>query len=141
MNAVKRDLWSGTALLALIPLLLLWQSSNASKGTSPGRSEYNADHFGGILTEFLFDGEAEALGPFCDYSLTRERNPALAEAWLAAIVSRRGESFHTRLTRGRILAYRGDRDGARKEFAAAEACVPDAKAREALNKSLREAGL
>ena len=141
MNAVKRDLWGGVFLLVLIPLLLLWQSSNSSKGTSPGKSEYNVDHFGGVLTEFLYDGEAEALDPFCDYALLRERAPGLAESWLGSVVMRRGESFYTRLARGRILGFRGDRDGSRLEFAAAEKIVPDAKARERLDKAMREAGL
>ena len=137
----KRDLWCGILLLALIPALLLWQSSNTSKGTNRGYTEYNVDHFGGVLTQFLFEGEAEALDPFCDYALGREHAPALAEAWLEDIVRRRGESFYTRLARGRILDFRGDRDNARREFAAAAALVPDAKARERLDKFMREAGL
>ena len=141
MNTVKRDLWCGVFLLALIPLLLLWQSSNRSVGTSPVKSDYNADQFGGVLTEFLFDGEAEALDPLCDFALLRDRDPALVEAWLDNLVSRRGESFYTHLTRGRLLVRRGDRDGARREFAAAGAGVPDAKARERLDKIRREAGL
>ena len=141
MSAIKRDLWCGILLLALIPALLLRQSSNTSKGTSRGHTEYNVDHFGGVLTEFLYDGEAEALDPFCDYALSRERNPALAEAWLDSIVQRRGESFYTHLARGRILGFRGDRDGARREFAAAGTLVPDAKARERLDTFTREAGL
>ena len=141
MKTDKFDLTVGTALLVMIPLLLLWQSSNTSKGTSPGKSEYNADQFGGVLTEFLFDGKAEALDLFCDYALIRERNPVPVEAWLENIVLRRGESFYTRLVRGRLLGARGDREGARREFAAAGALVPDAKARERLDKFMREAGL
>ncbi len=141
MKTGGSDLIAGAALLVLIPLLLLWQSSNTSPGTGPGKSEYNADQFGGVLTQFLYEGEAEALDPFCDYALIRERNPALAEAWLEDVVRRCGESFHTRLTRGRLLAFRGDREGARREFAAAGACVPDDKARERLDKFMREAGL
>lgn len=141
MNVNKRDLWCGVLLLALIPLLLLRQSSNTSKGTAGGHTEYNVDHFGGVLTEFLYDGEAEALDPFCDYALSRERNPALAEAWLDSIAARRGESFYTHLARARILGCRGDRDGVRREFAAAGADVPDAKARGRLEKFMREAGL
>ena len=141
-NFVKRDLWSGVLLLALIPILLLWQSSNASKGTSRGHTEYNADHMGGELTEFLYGGEAEALDPFCDFALIRDKNPALVEAWLENIVLRRGESFYTRLVRGRILGFRGDRDGAKREFAlAAAGPIPDARARERLDKFMREAGL
>ena len=140
-NFVKRDLWCGIILLALIPILMLYQSSNTSKGTIHGHTEYNVDHFGGVLTEFLYDGEAEALDPFCDYALSRERNLALAEAWLDSIAARRGESFYTHLARGRILGCRGDRDGVRREFAAAAKLVPDAKARGRLDKFMREAGL
>ncbi len=138
----KRDLWCGVLLLALIPLLMLYQSSNTSKGTIRGHTEYNVDHFGGVLTEFLYDGEAAALDPFCDYALSRENSPALAEAWLDSIVARRGESFYTHLARGRILGCRGDRDGVRREFAAAAAVgAPDEKARGRLDKFMREAGL
>lgn len=141
MNVTKRDLGYGILLLALIPLVLLWQSMNSSKGTSKGHSRYNVDQFGGVLTEFLFDGNPEALDPFCDYALLRDKNPVLAEAWLENIVSRCGESFYSHLARGRIRGFRGDREGARSEFAAAATGVPDAKARERLDKAMREAGL
>lgn len=143
-NFVKRDLWGGAALLALIPFLLLWQSTNTSKGTGPGKSEYNVHHYVGIMTEFLFDGDPRALERLCDFALFRDpndRNPVLVEAWIENIVSRRGESFYTHLVRGRVLGFRGDRDGARREFAAAGALVPDDKARERLYKAVCEAGL
>ena len=137
----RKTLYGGIALIVLVPLLPLWQSSNTSKGTGPGMSRYNVDQFGGVLTEFLFDGNPEALDPFCDYALLRDKNPVLAEAWLENIVSRCGESFYSHLARGRIRGFRGDREGARSEFAAAATGVPDAKARERLDKAMREAGL
>ena len=141
---MKTDICSlagGAALLVMIPLLLLWQSSNNSKGTSPGMSEYNVDHVGGLLTSFLADGYAEALDPICDYALTRDGNPAYVEAWLENIVLRRGESFYTHLTRGRIMAYRGNRAGAKREFAAAGTSAPNADAWKRLNMVMRGVGL
>ena len=144
MNANGRDLWCGILLLALIPLLLLWQSSNTAKGTSPGKSEYNVHHYVGILTEFLYDGEPGALERLCDFALFHgkdDKNPVLVEAWIDNIVLRRGESFYTHLVRGRVLGFRGDRDGARREFAAAEKFVPDADARGRLYNAMIEAGL
>ena len=141
MRTDKSSLTLGAALLATIPLLLLWQSSNTSKGTSKGFTVLNGDQFGGVMTEFLSEDKAEALDTLCDYTLIRDRNPALAEAWLERIVSRCGESFYTRLARGRLLAFYGDFAGAKREFAAAEALVPDAKARERLDKFKREAEL
>ena len=140
-NFVKRDWWCGAALLVLIPLLLLWQSSNTSKGTAGGHTEYNVDHFGGVLTEFLFDGNPEALDPLCDYALIRDKDPVLAESWLDSVVSRCGESFYTHLARGRLFAFHGDLAGAKREFAAAVTAVPDSRAQERLDKFMREAGL
>ena len=140
-NFMKRDLWCGIFLLALIPLMMLWQSGNSSKGTSKGFTVYNGDQFGGVVTEFLFDGHPEALDPLCDYMLIRDKNPALAEAWLENIVLRCGENFYTHLARGRLLAFHGDLAGAKREFAAAGTAVPDAKAQGRLDKFMREAGL
>ena len=57
------------------------QSINSSTGTSRGFSEYNVDHAGGVVTEFLFEGEPKALEPFFDYALRRDGNPRLSEAW------------------------------------------------------------
>ena len=65
MKCDLRSLSEGAAMMALVPALLLLQSSNPSKGTSGGVSEYHIDHLGSVATSFLYRGEPRALDLFC----------------------------------------------------------------------------
>jgi len=114
-----KALISGGALMALVPVLLLYQSSNTSKGTSGGVSEYNVDHLGSTATSYLYSGESKALDIFCDYALGRDGNGILAAAWIDHIAALRGEDFYVHLARGRLRAFAGDMRGMRREFASA----------------------
>ena len=100
MKCDIKALVSGCALMALVPVLLLYQSSNTSKGTSGGVSEYNVDHLGSTATSYLYSGESKALDIFCDYALGRDGNGILAAAWIDHIAALRGEDFYVHLARG-----------------------------------------
>ena len=115
----RKTLYGGVALIVLVPLLLLWQSSNTSKGTSPGRSQYNTDHFVSILNEFLYDRQAAALDMFCIFALDRDGNGTYAATWIDFTAARCGECADVRAARGRLRSFVGDREGMEREFSAA----------------------
>ena len=133
MKVDFRSLLGGIALLAAIPLLMLWQSSNKSTGTSPGRSRYNIDHFISILNEFLnkkqqppvTDGQPTALDLFCDFTLDLDRNGAYTATWIDHVTALRGDCADVRIARGRLFAAVGDREGMLREFEAARALARD----------------
>jgi len=120
-----KDLFGGLALIALVPTLLLWQSSNTSKGTSPGMSRYNVDHLGSIVTEYLYIGNPQALDMLCNYALQRDGNGIYAAAWIDYVAAKCGECADVRAARGRLAAFVGDRQGMRREFDAALAAARD----------------
>ena len=121
----RRSFIAGAALVALVPLLLWWQSSNTSKGTSPGMSRYNVDHLGSIVTEYLYIGNPQALDMLCNYALQRDGNGLYAATWIDYVAARCGECADVRAARGRLAAFVGDRTGMRREFAAALAAARD----------------
>ena len=115
----------GAALIALVPALLFWQSSNTSKGTSNGISQYNVDHLGSIVTEYLYIGKPQALDLLCNYALDRDGNGIYAATWIDHIAARCGECADVHAARGRLAAFVGDRQQMQREFAAALAAARD----------------
>ena len=125
-----KTLGGGVALVALVPALLLWQSSNTSKGTGPVASQYNIDHLGSIVTSYLYAGKPQALNMLCDYALLRDGNGIYAAAWIDYIAARCGECADVHAARGRLAAFVGDQQGMHREFAAALAAARDEAERE-----------
>ena len=120
----------GLALIALVPALLLWQSSNTSKGTGPGVSQYNVDHLGSIVTEYLYIGKPQALDLLCNYALDRDGNGIYAATWIDYIAAKCGECADVHAARGRLAAFVGDRQQMRREFDAALAAARDGEERD-----------
>ena len=134
MKIDRKALYGGIALVAAVPLLMLWQSGNPSTGTSPGRTQYNIDHFVSILNEYLCkkrqpppadEKQPSALELFCDFALDRDRNGAYTAVWIDHVTRLRGDCSDVRIARGRLCAALGDRDGMRREFAAARKLAHD----------------
>ena len=115
----RKTLYGGLTLIVLVPLLLLYQSSNTSKGTGPGMSRYNVDQLGNVITQYLYDGDPAALDIFCDYVLDRDGNGVYAAVWIDSVAAKRGECADVRAARGRLRGFVGDREGMRREFSAA----------------------
>ena len=134
MKVDRKALYCGIAIVAAIPLLMLWQSSNPSKGTSPGRSRYNVDHVISVLNEYLNkkqqpplrdEKQPSALELFCNFTLNYDRNCAYTAAWIDHVGALRGDCSDVRIARGRLCAAMGDREGMRREFDAARAAARD----------------
>ena len=134
MKIDRKALCVGVALIAAVPLLMLWQSANRSKGTSPGRSKYNTYHLIGVLNEFLYkkqqppsqdETQPSALELFCDFTLDWERNGAFTATWIDHVAALRGDCSDVRIARGRLCAALGDREGMRREFEAARTVARD----------------
>ena len=125
MKIDRKSFFGGFALIAAVPLLLLWQSSDPAKGTSPGRSRYNVYHFISILNEMLYKKCPAALNLFCDFTLDSRmwRNTAHAETWIDFTAAQCGECADVLVSRGRLCALRGDDEGMRREFQAARAAA------------------
>ena len=142
MKIDGKALAAGAALLAAVPLLLLYQSSNTSKGTSRGWSEYNVDQAVSGLNEHLrreYGGQQpDPLDMFCDYVIDRDRNAVYAATWIDHAASRRGECAAVHLARGRLAILRGG-DG-KREFAAARAAAANDEERAAVEKTISEHG-
>ena len=119
----RKTLYGGLALIVMVPLLLLYQSSNTSKGTSPGRSQYNTDHFVSIINEFLYDKQAAALDMLCLFTLDRDGNGIYTAAWIDYVAAQCGECADVRAARGRLRGFVGDREGMKREFDAALAAA------------------
>lgn len=125
-----KTLCGGAALIALVPALLFWQSGNTSKGTSSGVSQYNVDHLGSIVTEYLYIGKPQALDLFCNYALDRDGNGIYAATWIDYIAARCGECADVHAARGRLAAFVGAGQRMQREFDAALAAARDGEERE-----------
>lgn len=132
MKLDVKALVCGLVLVAAVPLLMLWQSCNRSKGTSSGRTRYNTDHFVSILNEYLCkkqqpllqdENQPSALELFCDFTLDVDRNGAYTAVWIDHVTRLRGDCADVRIARGRLRAALGDREGMRREFEAARAAA------------------
>lgn len=130
MKVDRKALCGGLVLVAAVPLLMLWQSSDHSKGTGPGRSKYITLLFVREVNEHLCNRKPEALGLLCDFTLDLDGNVVYTETWVDYIAAHCGECADVHLARGRIARSRGDEAGMRREFAAARAAVRDDSERE-----------
>ena len=114
-----KALVGGLVLVAAVPLLMLWQSSDHSKGTSPGHSKYNTQLLLSEVCIHLRGRNTEALKLFCDFTLDIDGNIAYTEAWANYMREHCGECTDVHLACGRIAMYRGDRDTAQRDYKAA----------------------
>ena len=130
MKTDLKSLLCGIALIAAVPLLMLWQSGNPATGTAPGWSEYNVHHVISILNEFLNknqqppmedENQPTALDIFCDFTLDVDRNSTYTATWIDHVTALRGDCSDVRIARGRLRAAAGDREGMLREFEAARA--------------------
>ena len=133
----RKALFGGLALVAAIPLLMLWQSGNTSRGTSRGWSEYNVEIFvSKLIVEHLNFGDAEALNEFCILTLSRGASPAYVGSWIDRTADKCGECADVRVARGRLCGAVGDTDGMRREFAAAFAAAKNGEERERVRRMI-----
>ena len=125
MKIDGKALCGGIALVAAIPALLFWQSSNESKGTGPGKSKYNEYHVVSQLTMHLYNDRPEALHPFCRYTLGKYGNGSYTAAWIDYVCSRCGECADVHLARAWLFNFMRDADAMNREFAAARSAARD----------------
>ena len=121
-----KALLGGLLLAAAVPLVMLWQSGNTSKGTSRGWSKYNVYQEVSVITMYLAyarpDNEnSQALHPFCRYTLGLYRNGSYAAAWIDHVASKCGECADVRLARAWLFMFMGNGRAMEEEFAAARA--------------------
>jgi len=140
MKTDRHALIGGIVLLTAIPALLLWQSSNSSKGTGPGYSKYNVDQFVNTHNIYFHKGEAAALDIFCDYALDRDRNYAYTATWIEYVAAKCGECADVHAARGRMYAAMGNREMTRREFEAARAAVRDEEELQRMEKIMERYG-
>ena len=149
MKVDRKALAVGLVIIAAVPLLMLRQSNNPSTGTSPRKSKYHIDHFVSILNEYLCkkrqpppadETQPSALEMFCDFVLDRDRNGAYTAVWIDHVASLRGDCADVRIARGRLCAAMGDREGMRREFAAARTLAGDDLERRHVEYVLRRFG-
>lgn len=70
------------AVLAAVPLVMLWQSANRDKGTSKGFSIYNVHHVNSGIAEYAINGSEEGLLFYINV-LQRDGNTEAIETWLS----------------------------------------------------------
>ena len=124
MKLDGKALVAGLLLLAAIPLLMLWQSSNKSTGTSKGWSKYNVYQEVSVLTMYLAyarpDNEnSRILHLFCMFALGKYRNGEYAATWIDYVASQCGECADVHLARAWLCSFMRNGQGMQKEFAAA----------------------
>ena len=125
-----RALLGGLLLVAAIPLVMLWQSSNKSTGTNKGWSDYNVYQEVSIITMYLACARPEnenrqVLHPFCRYMLGHYHNGSYAAAWIDYVASQCGECADVRLARAWLFMFMQNEQATREEFAAARAAARD----------------
>jgi len=125
MKIDRKALCGGIVLVAAIPLVMLWQSSNPSKGTSPGKSMYNEYHLVSLLTMHLYNDRPEALHLFCRYMLGYCGNGSYTAAWIDYVGSRCGECADVHLARAWLCSFMRNPESMQREFAAARAAAKD----------------
>ena len=125
MKTDRRALCGGIVLLAAIPALLFWQSSNESKGTGPGKSKYNEYHVVSQLTMHLYNDRPEALHLFCRYTLGKYGNGSYTAAWIDYVSSRCGECADVHLARAWLFNFMRNAAAMNREFAAARSAARD----------------
>ena len=129
---------SSIAIIAATPLLMLWQSSNPSKGTSPGKSEYNTQILITEVNAHLGNKTPEALELLCDFTLDLDRNAVFTERWIDYIAEHCGECADVHLARGRVARFRGDETGMRREFEAARAAAGNSQDLERISRKIEQ---
>ena len=130
MKVDFKTLAAGVVLVAAIPLLLFWQSSNSSKGTSPGKSNYNEFQHVSVITMFLVNARPEnenrqLLHELCLFTLGKYRNGEYTAAWIDYVASRCGECADVHLARAWLCGFLRNAPAMRREFAAARAAARD----------------
>ena len=141
MKIDRKALYSGLLLVAAIPALLLYQSSNKSRGTNCGRSKYNVYHELSLLCEQLHLGRLRLLHVLCYYTLGESQyaNYKYSEAWVDYFAAKYGECADVHLGRAWLCNYRRDRSGVEREFAAALAAARDKNERAYIQKMINMA--
>lgn len=132
MKVDRKALYGGIALIAAVPLIMLWQSTNPSEGTSKGWSEYNVYHEISLITEQLHYRNTQLLHPLCKYTLgdAPYANYAYTKAWVDHLAAEYGECSDVHLGRAWLANFRGDGDEVLREFKNAVAAARDDKERE-----------
>ena len=140
MKVDCKALFGGIALLVAVPLLMLWQSSNPSKGTSKGWSKYNVYHEISLITEQLHYRRPQLLHPLCLYTLGTPQyaNYAYTKAWVDHLAAECGECSDVHLGRAWLANSRGDGEAVRREFENAVAAARDDKERKYVVKMIEE---
>jgi hypothetical protein len=138
MKIDRRALYCGLLLIAVIPLLLLYQSSNTSKGTSRGWSKYNVYIEVSMINSHLYCGNTEALHPLCRFTLGFYGNGTYTAAWIDHIASLYGECADVHLARAWLASFMRDAVAMRREFAAARAAARDEAELERVNELINQ---
>ena len=130
MKVDFKTLAAGVVLVAAVPLLLFWQSSNESTGTSKGWSKYNEYQNVSVITMYLANARPEndnrrILHEFCLFTLGRYRNGEYTAAWIDYVASRCGECADVHLARAWLGIFMRDSATMNREFAAARAAAKD----------------
>ena len=133
MKIECKAFFGGVALIAAVPLLLLWQSSNPAKGTSPGKTKYNIYHAASLVSLHLYNGNPKALHLFCFYTLGHFGNGSYTAAWIDHIASRCGECSDVHLARAWLCGFLRNSAAMQKEFEAARAAAKDPAEAERVN--------
>jgi len=125
MKVDFKTLGGGIVLVAAIPLLMLWQSGNTSKGTGPGKSKYIEYHRVSELTSHLYNGNTQALHMFCVHTLGRRKNPRYTATWIEDVAARCGECSDVHLARAWLFGFLRDANSMQMEFDAARRSARD----------------
>ena len=133
----------GLLLLAAIPLLMMWQSSNKSKGTGPGKSKYNEYQHISVLSMYLAtarpdNANRQILHIFCMFVLGIHRNGEYAAAWIDHVAKQCGECADVHLARAWLFMFTGNAKAMNDEFAAARAAAADQAELDRINAMIAE---
>ena len=125
MKVDPKALCGGLALVAAVPLLLFWQSSNESAGSSRGWSKYNEYQHVSVITMHLYNDRPEALHMLCRYTLGVYGNGVYTASWIDRVASRCGECADVHLARAWLFMFMRNAPAMQREFAAARAAAKD----------------
>lgn len=136
MKVDLKNLCGGILLVAAVPLVMLWQSGNASKGTSPGKSKYNVYHAVSLLNLHLYNDHPQALHLFCRYTLGYFGNGSYTATWIDYVAARCGNCADVHLARAWLCSFIRDGAAMNREFAAARAAAKDPEELERINEMI-----
>ena len=143
MKVDRKALCGGLALLAAVPLVMLWQSSNKSTGTSKGWTKFNVYQEVSVITMYLANARPDnenrkILHEFCRYTLGLYPNGEYTAAWIDYVASRCGECADVHLARAWLFGFIRNAAAMREELAAARAAARDEAERERIESMIAQ---